>query len=190
MMSPRANELPPPAPRSDPGRARRGLVPLRTVLWIKIGVTVALWCTPLLLAPCGVFRALGFPAPGTLIVFLRLLGAAYLALLVGYVRAYRALRAGLHPGDAVAVGIVSNAGGSLILLGYGMAGAYAGWGGWAQAYMWVSAAAAGLIALGLATADRGPGGAPSRSAALDAPGEGWIAHLPPLYHYQSASRRP
>lgn len=129
----------------------RVAVPLATVLRIKIAVTVLFWCAPLLLAPPEVFRALGFPAPGPWI-FVQLLGASYLALLVGYVRALRAVSAGRPARDAVAVGIVSNGAASLLLLGHGLAGAYAGWGPLARAFMWGSSAAAGLIALGLLAA--------------------------------------
>lgn len=122
--------------------------PLRAVLRFKIAFTVVAWSVPLLLGPCGAFTALGFPAPRPMI-FIRLLGAAFTSLLVGYVRGLRALDAGRPPVDAVVVGIVSNGLASALLLGYGVAGAYADWGAPAQTYMWVSAAVTALITGGL-----------------------------------------
>lgn len=122
--------------------------PLRAVLRFKIGFTVAAWAVPLLLGPCRWFTALGFPAPRPMI-FIRLLGAAFVALLVGYVRGLRALDAGRAPVDAVAVGIVSNGLAAALLLGYGVAGAFADWGVPARAFMGISAAATALITIGL-----------------------------------------
>lgn len=126
---------------------------LSAVLRFKIAVTALLWCIPLLLVPVEYLQPAGFPPLGPP-VFLQLLGAAYLALLVGYVGGLRALRRGQPVTDVVAVGLVSNALGCLLAVGYGLAGEYAGWGPLAQAYMWISAAAAGLVTLGLAVYGR------------------------------------
>jgi hypothetical protein len=82
-------------------------------------------------------------------VFMKLLGAAFTALLVGYVRGLSALADGRHPADTVLVGLVSNALACLIIVGYGLAGAYAGWGRKARIYMWSSAAATGFVSIGL-----------------------------------------
>lgn len=121
---------------------------LEAVLWIKIAVTAVLWAGPLLFAPARLFRALGFPAPEPM-VFVRLLGAAFTALLVGYVLGLRALKAGGDPSDAVLVGIVSNGLACGVLVAYGLAGAYARWGRAARAYVWISALATGLVTVGL-----------------------------------------
>jgi hypothetical protein len=130
------------------------MMPLRAVLWFKIGVTVLLWALPLLFAPRGVFRRLGFPDPGPAMVFMRLLGAAFVALLVAYVQGLGALGRGESTADTVAVGAVSNGLACLVILLYGVAGAYADWGRAARAYMWISALATGLVTLGLLTASR------------------------------------
>lgn len=131
---------------------------LRTVLWIKIAVTAGLWCVPLLLFPSGWFVALGFPRPEPML-FVRLLGVAYLALGVGYVRGLRELDRGGTAGHAVAVGIVSNGLACAVLLAYAVLGAFAGWGFWARVHLWASVAATGLITLGLFASRGRTGGA-------------------------------
>jgi hypothetical protein len=121
---------------------------LHTVLWFKILATVILWAIPLLFAPPSLFRRLGFPPPQP-VVFVKLLGAAFTALLVGYVRGLSVLADERHPADAVLVGLVSNALACLIIVAYGLAGAYAKWALLARAYMWVSALVTGLVSIGL-----------------------------------------
>jgi hypothetical protein len=147
-----------------PGARRRG-VSLGTVLRTKIALTAGLWCAPLLLVPAGWFARLGFPAPQPM-VFVRLLGAAYLALLAGYVRGLRGMHAGRPPADAVVMGIVSNGAACVLLVAYGLAGAYAEWGSFARGYMWASALATGLITIAL-VARR-----PSRGVAINAESRG------------------
>lgn len=132
-------------PVADAPASRRNTW-LRRVLWLKIIATLV-WCAALLF-PGDNSARLGFPQPSA-IVFLRLLGAAFLALLVGYVRGLRALRAGRAPTDAVVVGIVSNGLASAMLIGYGAAGDYAGWGWFAQFFMWVSAVVTAVVTIGL-----------------------------------------
>jgi hypothetical protein len=140
-------------PHLAPGTARRTRA-LAAVLKFKIAVTAVLWCLPLLLVPARLLERIpGVPPLGPA-VFLQLLGAAYLGLLVGYVGGLRALRRGQPVAGVVAMGLVSNGLGFLLAAGYGVAGAYADWGTLAQAYMWLSAAAAGLVALGLAVYGR------------------------------------
>ena len=56
---------------------------LSKVLFIKILLTVFIWCIPLLFYPATWLHWLGFPVPEPQI-FLRLLGMAYTALVVGY----------------------------------------------------------------------------------------------------------
>ncbi|HEX6372040.1 MAG TPA: hypothetical protein VF006_24155 [Longimicrobium sp.] len=142
------------ATRYDPEQgAAQHAGALTNVLRFKIAVTAGLWCIPLLLVPGTFFTSFGFPAEVP-VVLVRLLGAAYLALLVAYVGGLRAVRDGKSAGTAVGMGLVSNGAACILLLGYGLAGDYAGWGGLAQAYMWASAAAAGLVTLGLASFGR------------------------------------
>lgn len=111
---------------SSPSQAASGGdARLRIVLWIKIGFTVV-WAVPLLLFPGGCFEKLGFPRPVPMI-FTKLLGAAFLALLVGYYRGVQAFGAGRAPKDAVVVGIVSNGLASALLMAYGVAGEFDDW---------------------------------------------------------------
>lgn len=129
---------------------------LKFVLWLKIIVTAVLWAFPLLLATPGTFRWLGFPEPRPM-VFFKLLGAAFLALGVGYVRGLAMLKEGRYPADTVLVGKVSNGLACALIVVYGLMGAYTGpgWDGWpARAFMWVSAALTGFVTFGLFVAKR------------------------------------
>lgn len=113
---------------------------LSRVLNAKIVITALFWCIPLLAFPGPWFAALGMPTPQPM-VFLRLLGAAYLALLVGYSFGLVQIRKGQKPTGAVWTGIASNGLSSAILFAYGLTGAWKAWGLISQAYMWTSALA-------------------------------------------------
>ena len=85
-------------------------------------------------------------------LFLRLLGAAFLALVVAYISGLHELGRGDDVRNIVWVGITSNGLASLILLLYGIAGAWTQWGLLARSYMWVSAFATASITLALVVA--------------------------------------
>jgi hypothetical protein len=85
-------------------------------------------------------------------LFLRLLGAAFLALVVGYTSGLRRLGRGEDVRNVVWIGITSNGLASSILLLSGMTGGWNEWGILAQSYMWVSAFATALLTLGLVVA--------------------------------------
>jgi hypothetical protein len=123
-------------------------VQLTDVLLAKIAITLVLWCPPLLFFPPSWFKRLGVPAPEP-IVFARLLGAAFLALVVVYWHGWTESRPGNVPAVVVRAGLVSNGLAALILTGYGLAGYWREWGRVGRAYMWVSAAAAAGITAGL-----------------------------------------
>jgi hypothetical protein len=91
---------------------------------------------------------MGMPEPKPLL-FLRLLGAAYLALVVGYTCGLRRLARGDEVQDIVWVGITSNGLAFLILLLFGIMGAWTEWGIWAQIYMWISVVITASLTLGL-----------------------------------------
>jgi hypothetical protein len=86
---------------------------VRKVLAVKIALSLLFWILPLLLLPAGFFPELGIPTwtPAAK-VFLRLLGAAYLAIAIveawGFVDPNR--RA-----PAVLAGLASSAGASIVL---------------------------------------------------------------------------
>lgn len=127
----------------------RGLI---NVLTFKIGFTVVGACVPLMLVPASGLQSLGFPVPEP-IIFLRLLGMAYAALIVGYVFGRSNAKAGIYPGTAVWVGIVSNGGAALLLSVAALQGTWSTWGVFAQALMWgslvcLTGITVGLIALG------------------------------------------
>jgi hypothetical protein len=137
----------------------RGLV---FVLQAKIALTVLPWCIPLLLFPAEFLAELGFPVPVPEIFF-RLLGMAYLALVLGYWFGLQQLRAGTYPSTAVWVGILSNGGACTLLGTHGFQAAWSGWGTFAQIFMWASLAGTGAITAGLVVF--GPCRAESSSAA-------------------------
>ena len=123
--------------------------PLKLVLLFKILLTFGFWSLPQLLFPSAWLMRIGFPAPDAGSIFVRLLGAAYLTLGVGYVLGYRDLGEGKDIANVVPVGIISNGLACIILLIFGILGRWNDWGILAQVFMWGSAVATVLITLGL-----------------------------------------
>jgi hypothetical protein len=121
---------------------------LSGILFFKIGVTTILWFGPLLFFPAPLLEKIGFPTcPST--IFLKLLGMAYGALLVGYVFGLVDTLHGRYPRSTVWAGIVSNGGAFLLLSMGAFQGVWAAWGEPARIVMWASLAATGLISTGL-----------------------------------------
>lgn len=121
---------------------------LQKLLLRKIVITAGLICLPLLTFPASWYPALGVPAPEPL-MFARLLGAAYLALLVGYYLGLRGVGAGENPAAAVLMGITSNGFACALLVYFGARGSWSEWGVGAQVYLWLLAAGAFSITLNL-----------------------------------------
>ena len=119
---------------------------LKIILVIKIVFTAIFWSLPLLFFPKRAAELLRMPVPQP-ILFAHLLGAAFLALLVGYVLGLLDLSHNKGAGNIVWVGIVSNGSAFLLLLIF--AGQWSKWGTRAAAFLWVSTAATLLITLGL-----------------------------------------
>jgi hypothetical protein len=145
MGSPRLRPaVPLPTPATYPA--------LRRVLLGKIALTAALWAAPALFLPPRFFPFLGIPEPPLeQIVFVRLLGAAYVALLVAY---GLAVRSPARHGGAVLVGIVSNGLAALVILYVGAHGAFDTWGTLGAIYIWGSAVVAAGLAVALAMTGR------------------------------------
>ena len=118
---------------------------LSRVLAFKIAVTTLFWCVPLLFFPTPLLLWLGFPVPEPQI-FLRLLGMAYSALVLGYCFGLRSTLQGVYPSSIVWVGLLSNGGAFAILAIGAVSGAWQSWGSLAQALMWGSLFATGAIA--------------------------------------------
>lgn len=120
---------------------------LECVFSLKILFTTVLWVTPLV-APRCLFERLGFPDtyPD---IFIRLLGAAYLALLVGYLLGLQSLHQGVYPAATVWVGVVSNGVACTILALHVFRGTWRQWGLLARGAMWFSLGATFLITTGL-----------------------------------------
>ena len=121
---------------------------LSIVLLVKILFTVIFWCIPLLFFPASLFVRIGIPEPQP-IIFIRLLGAAYIALTLCYILGFNALNQGQNIQDVVWVGIISNGLASIILFIAGNIGTWTEWSNIAQFYMWGSAIFTALITFGL-----------------------------------------
>lgn len=118
---------------------------LARVFVVKIAATVLFWCMPLMLFPADVLARLGLPEPGRLLLFVRLLGFAYLALCVGYGFGLAAALKGQRAMGPIVVGIISNGGASLYLCYCGLSGVWSDWVGIMPWLLWSSAAVTGLI---------------------------------------------
>ncbi len=122
---------------------------LSHVLTVKILLTTFLWCLPLLTFSPEMFALFGLPTPQPM-VFARLLGAAYAALLVAYYFGLLEARRGARPLTVVWVGLTSNGLASVVLALHGIAGSWGSWPVQGQAFMWLSLAATSGITLSLA----------------------------------------
>lgn len=118
-----------------------GLRRLRAVLAAKIALTLAAWALPLLLLPASALAALTGLAPEPPLTA-RLLGLAYLALVVAYAGGLRAAGEGRVPWAVIGVGVLSNGGAAILLAA---SPAIAG-----SPLLLASAAASALIAAALA----------------------------------------
>lgn len=116
---------------------------LKIALVLKILLTIG-WSASLLGLSKTQLKKLGMPAPEPM-VFARLLGAAFLALLVGYLLGLWNLIHGEKPLNTVLVGITSNGLACLLLLYFGFRGEWNKWGKIARYCMWASAVFTGLI---------------------------------------------
>lgn len=87
---------------------------LTVTLWAKIIITLILWALPFLISPKRLLLKLGMPQEAPM-VFMRLLGAAYLALDIGYIQGLIQHQDGKNIASVVCVGIVSNGLASVIL---------------------------------------------------------------------------
>jgi hypothetical protein len=120
---------------------------LQVTLLIKIIYTAVFWSLPLLFFPAYAARRLHIPEPRP-VLFAHLLGAAFTALLVGYVYGLRDSLAGQDIRSVVVVGIVSNASAFLLLVLF--AREWRQWGGApARLYMWASTVLTFVITVGL-----------------------------------------
>lgn len=123
---------------------------LSKVLVFKIAFTITAACIPLLLFPSSLLQWLGFSVPEP-IIFLRLLGMAYAALIVGYAFGLRASLQGLYPMSVIWVGIVSNSGAALMFAVAAFQNVWGSWGVIAQVIMWGSLLSVSIITIGLVT---------------------------------------
>lgn len=121
---------------------------LSRILIIKIVLTTLIWCIPLLLFPAAWLKWLGFPVPEPQL-FLRLLGMAYAALVLGYGFGLRDALRNQYPETVVWAGVISNSGACFLLASAALTQTWNDWGLIAQAIMWASLLGTGAITLGL-----------------------------------------
>jgi hypothetical protein len=108
----------------------------------------------LLTFPAHWLVALGLPLPQPLL-FSRLLGAAYLALLAGYACGIREIDRGGFPQAAVSSGIAGNGLAFAVLAVYGASGSWSTWSTGARWFMWTSTLGALVMTVALAMFLRG-----------------------------------
>lgn len=122
---------------------------LSRVLLFKIVATVLIWCVPLLFLPRSILVEFGFPTGSNDLMFLRMLGWAYLALCVGYAFALKASLVGLRALGPIWVGLISNGGACVLLFFYGLSGTWEDMALTVQFVFWSSALATAGITGGL-----------------------------------------
>lgn len=122
--------------------------PLSIILLLKIIATVVIWAIPLLFFPDFVYSSLAFP-PQPHYMFARLLGLAYIALCISYGFSLQASLQGRRLMGPIWLGIFSNGGACLLLLGYGLNGYWASWPVFLVFIAWGSVVATFVITLGL-----------------------------------------
>lgn len=108
---------------------------LKRLLIRKIVITAVFLCAPLLLFPQSFFIDFGITNESML--FLRLLGFAYLALLVGYYGGMRTIDDGENPVSVIYMGLVSNGFAGFTFLIFGLMERWAHLSLWLQIYLWV-----------------------------------------------------
>ncbi len=121
---------------------------LAIVFIVKILFTLFIWCIPLLFFSSKLLAFAGIPEPIN-VIYLRLLGMAYAALMVGYIFGLITTLHGGYPIEVIWVGIISNGGAFLLLLIYGLLKAWHSWGLFVRIVMWISILATGGITFGL-----------------------------------------
>ena len=121
---------------------------LSWVLLVKIVFTVFGLGLPMLFCPKSLFKSLGFDVPEP-IMFLRLLGMAYIALVVTYWDGFETSLGGAYPAAVVWTGIGSNGGAFVILVYNAISGTWRSWGKWARAMMQIALVVIGGITAGL-----------------------------------------
>ena len=126
---------------------------LRGLFIRKIIITAIFLCIPLLFFPASLFELVGIQSPQPLI-FTRLLGIAYFALLIGYWGGIKALDNNDNPIHVINMGITSNGLGGVVFLYFGMTGSWSAWSLGAQIYMWLLSIGAVIITINLFKASK------------------------------------
>ena len=121
---------------------------LAALLWILIVVMIGCWCVPLLFLPRALLRRIQIPVTEP-ILFVRLLGAASLALCIHYALGARDLRRGEDPTDVVVVALLHCGMSAAIIWRYALQGHYGRWPRITRIYVYSAGAVMTALALGL-----------------------------------------
>jgi hypothetical protein len=121
---------------------------LRGLFIRKIIITIIFVCIPLLFFPASLFELVGIQSPQP-IIFIRLLGVAYLALITGYWGGIKALDNNDNPIHVINMGIISNGLAGIVFLYFGMTGSWSAWNIGAQIYMWLLTIGVVIITINL-----------------------------------------
>jgi len=106
------------------------------------------WCVPLLFLPRALLRKLHIPVTEP-ILFVRLLGAASLALCMHYALGALDLRRGEDPTDVVVIAVMHCGMSAAIIWRYALLGHYRRWPWITRVYVYSAGAAMTALALGL-----------------------------------------
>src|ERR687895_835105 len=122
------------------------MTPLKVILLVKIFFTAICWSLPLLFFPVQASELLGASLPEP-VLYARLLGAAFFALLIGYIHGLIDLNRGRSIVHTVLVGIVSNGLSGILLLIFKEE--WSLWSITARCFMWLSVIVTLSVAVGL-----------------------------------------
>jgi hypothetical protein len=121
---------------------------LAKVYVFKIIATLVVWCLPLIFFSESLLESAGLPSQPS-VLFLRLLGWAYLSLCVGYGFGLWEELQGVRVVGPVWVGIISNGGACTTLAYFASRGSWNQWGWLVQTIGYGSIAATAVITVGL-----------------------------------------
>lgn len=124
---------------------------LIAILWILIAVTLGCWCVPMLLLPRHILRALHIPVREPLL-FVRLLGAANLALCLHYFLGILRIRHGHDSSDVVVIGLIHCGMSAAVIWRYALHGHYEKWTRATSIYVYTSGGLLTALALALLAA--------------------------------------
>jgi len=121
---------------------------IAALLWTLIAVTFAGWCLPMLFFPRPLLRKFHVPVNEP-VIFVRLLGAAALALCLHYYLGLLRLENGRDPSDVIVIGLIHCGMSAAIIWRYALHGHYRRWPRATQVYIYTSGSILTALTFGL-----------------------------------------